>query len=396
MLFRSSQQVRRTLFTGLITQKVPCRGLQTGLVGLPNVGKSCLFNAITNSSVDSANYPFCTIEPTKGYVAMIDPRLEALAVANESVKTLPSVLEFYDIAGLVAGAAEGKGLGNKFLGNIRQCDAIVQVVRCFDDDDIVHVHTSVDPVSDAEVINLELALADLSQASKRHGKVAKLLKMGGKTDPVEVEALGKLLEPLNEGIAVRNVDLSEEEFESIKHLQFLTAKPMIYAANVSDEELATGNTYATNLEQWAATEDNGSKVVLVSAQIESEIAQLPTDAEQAEFLDALGIDEALHNNTGLRKLITEVHGLLQLQTFYTSGPTETKAWTFPKGSAAPQAAGIIHTDFEKKFIKADTCHWQDIVAAGSEKASRNAGKWTVQGKEYIVQDGDVLIFKHNA
>jgi len=361
--------------------------LQTGIVGLPNVGKSTLFNALTEQNVAAAaNFPFCTIEPNVGVVAVPDPRLDVLSEINKSRKTVPTSLEFVDIAGLVKGASQGEGLGNQFLANIRQTDAIVHVVRCFEDENVVHVDGSVDPLRDMEVINLELMLADLEQVEKRLARVA---KERTKADPNEKAALEKLQAALLEGKAARSVDLSEEEYETVKAYGLLSRKPVIYACNVADGDLAAGNAMVEQVRAAAAAE--GASVVVVSAQVESELAELDA-ADKKDFLDSLGVEE---QSCGLRALIRAAYDLLGLQTYFTSGETETKAWTFRRGMKAPQAAGIIHSDFERGFIRAETMGYDELVQAGSEKALKEAGRLRSEGKDYVVQEGDVILFRFN-
>ena len=361
--------------------------LRAGNVGLPNVGKSTLFNAIVeNSKAQAANFPFCTIEPNVGIVEVPDDRLAVLAKISGSEAILPARMEFVDIAGLVEGASKGEGLGNQFLANIREVDAIVHVVRCFDNDDILHVLTTVDPARDIEVINIELTLSDLAQVERRIERVRKDIRTK-KDAQTELDALEKILPVLEDGKPARSVTLTDDEALSIKGLGLLTAKPLIYAANVSEGDLATGNAYTQAVQAIAAKE--GAKVVIISAQVESELIELPA-SDRAEFLESLGVKEG-----GLQSLITATFDLLGLMTYFTTGPKETRAWTIHKGMTAPQAAGVIHTDFEKGFIRAETVSFKDLVEHGSNAAAKEKGLVRSEGKEYVVQEGDVMLFRFN-
>jgi ribosome-binding ATPase len=361
--------------------------LRAGIVGLPNVGKSTLFNAlVANAKAEAANFPFCTIEPNVGVVAVPDQRLQVLAKISDSAEVVPTRVEFVDIAGLVKGASKGEGLGNQFLANIREVDAIVHVVRCFEDDDVIHVAGEVNPVQDIEVINLELALADLSQLERRIERTRKTARTS-KEAQIELGALERISEALNAGQSCRQVSLSEEEELAIKVLGLLTRKPIIYAANVAEDDLASGNAYVEQVRALASQEN--SQVVVVSAQVESELVEL-AEADRQDFLASLGVTEG-----GLKSLISATYQLLGLRTFFTSGPKETRAWTIHVGDKAPQAAGTIHSDFERGFIRAETVAYDDLVTHGSEKAAKEKGLVRSEGKEYVVQEGDVMLFRFN-
>ena len=361
--------------------------LKAGIVGLPNVGKSTLFNAlVANAQAEAANYPFCTIEPNSGVVAVPDPRLQQLSDLSKSKELIPTRVEFVDIAGLVKGASQGEGLGNKFLSNIREVDAIVHVVRCFEDDDVIHVSGSVGPARDAEVINLELGLADLSQVEKRRERLKKQARTS-KEAQAEDEALERIQAVLEQGGAARSVSLTEEEAAMIKPLGLLTAKPIIYATNVSEDDLSSGNAYCEEVAVLA--EKEGAGTVRISAQVEAELIELPEE-DRAEFLEGLGVEEG-----GLQSLIRATYSLLGLRTYFTTGEKETRAWTIKAGMTAPQAAGVIHTDFERGFIRAQTIGYKQLLEAGSLSEARNKGWLRAEGKEYVVEEGDVMEFLFN-
>lgn len=362
--------------------------LTAGIVGLPNVGKSTLFNAITKKSILMANYPFATIDPNVGVVIVPDERIDVLKNMYNPERVIPTTYEFTDIAGLVKGASNGEGLGNKFLSHIREVDAVVEVVRCFDDENIIHVDGSVDPIRDIEVINVELVLSDLEIVTSRINRIGKkAMTTKNKDDVKEIELLERIKEALESNIPVRKLGLDEEEKKLISSFNLITLKPIIYALNVEDNDINTGNNYTKLVEDYAKKE--GSETAIICAKLESELSELDEE-EKKLFLDDLGIKES-----GVERLINKTYDLLGLATFFTVGKDEVRAWTFKKGSKAPECAGIIHSDFEKGFIKAEVMSYSDLVNAGSELKVRELGKARIEGKEYVMQDGDICHFRFN-
>ena len=362
--------------------------MKAGIVGLPNVGKSTLFNCLSNAKAQSANFPFCTIEPNIGVVNVPDKRIEKLEELVNPERVMPATVEIVDIAGLVKGASKGEGLGNQFLANIRETDAILHVIRCFDNDNIIHVDESVDPVRDKETIDIELQLKDLETVEKRLERVKRTAKTGNKEAQAELVVLLKIEETLLKGISVRALSFNEKEQEFVASLQFITAKPVLYVCNVDEGAAVTGNAYVEKVR--AAVKDEDAEVIVLAVGTEADITELDDYEERQLFLADIGLEEA-----GVARLVRSAYKLLNLQTYFTAGVKEVRAWTIPIGSTAPQAAGVIHTDFEKGFIRAETIAYEDFVSFGSEAKVKEAGKMKVEGKEYIVKDGDVMHFRFN-
>jgi hypothetical protein len=362
--------------------------MKAGIVGLPNVGKSTLFNCLSNAKAQSANFPFCTIEPNIGVVNVPDKRIEKLEELVKPERVMPATVEIVDIAGLVKGASKGEGLGNQFLANIRETDAILHVIRCFDNDNIIHVDESVDPVRDKETIDIELQLKDLETVEKRLERVKRTAKTGNKEAQAELIVLLKIEETLLKGISIRALSFNEKELEFVQSLQFITAKPVLYVCNVDEDSAVTGNEYVEKIR--AAVKDENAEVIVLAVGTEADITELDDYEERQMFLADIGLEEA-----GVARLVRSAYKLLNLQTYFTAGVKEVRAWTVPIGATAPQAAGVIHTDFEKGFIRAETIAYEDYVTFGSEAKVKEAGKMRVEGKEYVVKDGDVMHFRFN-
>ena len=362
--------------------------LKCGIVGLPNVGKSTLFNCLSNAKAQSANFPFCTIEPNVGTITVPDPRLQKLEALVKPERVVPTTMEIVDIAGLVKGASKGEGLGNQFLANIRETDAIIHVLRCFDDGNIVHVDGSVNPIRDKEVIDYELQLKDLETIEKKISSLARVVKSGDKEAVKTLELSENIKATLEQGKSIRSMEFNDNDAILVKGLQLITAKPVLYLCNVDEGSVKTGNKYVDQVKE--AVKDEAAEVLVIGAKIEADITELETYEERQMFLDELGLEEP-----GVNRLIRSAYKLLNLDTYFTAGVKEVRAWTVKKGSTGPQAAGVIHTDFEKGFIRAEVMKYDDFIQYGSEQAVKEAGKFKVEGKEYIVQDGDIMHFRFN-
>lgn len=376
------------ILNNYLCEKLFKMALKCGIVGLPNVGKSTLFNCLSNAKAQAANFPFCTIEPNVGVISVPDPRLEKLEELANPQRVMPTTMEIVDIAGLVKGASKGEGLGNQFLANIRETDAIIHVLRCFDDGNIIHVDGTVNPIRDKEIIDIELQLKDLETVEKRIASLARVLKAGDKEVLKENELAHRIKDGLEQGKSVRALEFDEKEIEIVKKFQLITAKPVLYLCNVDEASVKTGNAYVDQVKE--AVKDEAAQVLVIGAKIESDITELETYEERQMFLDELGLEEP-----GVNRLIISAYSLLDLQTYFTVGVKEVRAWTITKGMTAPQAAGVIHTDFEKGFIRAEVMKYVDFTTLGSENAVKDAGKFKVEGKEYVVEDGDIMHFRFN-
>ena len=363
-------------------------GFKCGIVGLPNVGKSTLFNSLSSAKAEAANYPFCTIEPNVGMIPVPDPRLDQLTEIVNPKNVVPAVVKIMDIAGIVKGASKGEGLGNQFLGNIRECDALIHVLRCFEDENIVHVEGGVDPIRDKEIIDMELQLKDLESLEKKRERTQKMTKGGNKAAMKEVELIQQIIDHVAQGLNARTLELAEEQWEVVADLGLLTKKPVLYCCNVDENSLPDGNAYVEQVKE--AIQDENAELMVICAAFEAELTTLDDEADRMEFLESVGLDRP-----GLHVLIEHAYALLSLQTYFTAGEKEVRAWTITKGMRAPQAAGVIHTDFERGFIRAEVIKFDDYMHYRSEGAVKEAGKMAVEGKEYVVLDGDVMHFRFN-